>query len=85
MEWSWMAGGFEWIIQSLREHIHPLQASIWAGQHSKFSGFKLNAGFWLKKLLLLRMQYCGSHTLKSYCSLFVYKNIERHVFKKYPA
>lgn len=33
MEWSWMAGGFEWITQSPREHIHPPQASTWAGQH----------------------------------------------------
>lgn len=34
MEWSWMAGGFEWITQSPREHIHPPQASTWAGQHT---------------------------------------------------
>lgn len=34
MEWSWMAGGFEWIIQSPKEHIHPPQASTWAGQHT---------------------------------------------------
>lgn len=61
MEWSWMAGGFEWIIQSPKEHIHPPQASTWAGQHSEFSGFKLNARFWLKKLL--------TYTLKSYCCL----------------
>lgn len=33
MEWSWMAGGFEWIIQSPKEHIRPPQASTWAGQH----------------------------------------------------
>lgn len=32
--WSWMAGGFGWITQSPREHIHPLQASTWAGQHT---------------------------------------------------
>lgn len=34
MEWSWMAGGFEWIIQSPKEHIRPPQASTWAGQHT---------------------------------------------------
>lgn len=32
--WSWMAGGFGWITQSPREHIHPPQASTWAGQHT---------------------------------------------------
>lgn len=32
--WSWMAGGFGWITQSPKEHIHPPQESTWAGQHT---------------------------------------------------
>lgn len=34
MAWSWMAEGFGLITQSPREHIHPPQASTWAGQHT---------------------------------------------------
>lgn len=51
MEWSWMAGGFEWTIQSPRERIHPPQASTWAGQHT------------VEEVVAVEQVVVGTHTM----------------------
>lgn len=50
MEWSWMAGGFEWIIQSPKERIHPPQASTWADQH-------------MEEVVVVERVVAGTHTM----------------------